>query len=142
MSMTGYSVHDLDPHAAVVRYMCRVCKEPLGFPPPPTAGWVCPDDEGMPVPMTLDDVVKLVDLELLHQLWQAALGYRPWQIDGRSTHRQAWVAHAYVKAKPEHGHDTAIYKAIERLGVGAIVLTPDQVVAQATNTKFRKGLIR
>lgn len=136
------ATHDLDPHTASARYMCRVCKEPLSFPTPPLTDWRCPDDGGLPVPTTMADVVKLVDLDLLSQLWHVALAYKPWQIDGRSTHRQAWVAHAYVKAKPEHGHDTAIYKAIERLGVGAIVLTPDQVVAQATNTKFRKGLIR
>lgn len=120
--------------------MCRTCKQPLGMTVPP--GWVCGDDgDTVTKPMTLDDIVKQVNLEHLHQLWHDAAGYRPWRVNGRPVTRQAWVAHAYVKAHPEHGHDTAIYKAIERLGVGAMLITPAQSVAQETNLKFRKGLI-
>lgn len=136
------SAVDLNPHVNPMRYMCRVCKEPLGFPTPSLIGWVCPDDDNRSVvAIALADVVKMVDLDLLHQLWHDAAGFRPWQIDGIPARRQTWVAHAYVKARPEHGHDTTIYKVIERLGVGSLTLTPEQITAAASNTKFRKGLI-
>lgn len=129
-----------DPHLCAARYMCRTCKQPLGLAVP--FGWVCGDDgDTVAKPMTLDDIVKQVNLEQLHQLWAISLAYQPWRIDAHPVTRQAWVAHAYVRLSPEHGHDTAIYKAIERLGVGAVALTSDQIKAQHANLKFRKGLI-
>lgn len=128
-----------NPHTCTVRYMCRACKEPVGFPPPPVNSWVCTEDGGLPVQIPMDDVVKMVELDLLHDLWSLSRSSKL-DIDGKPVGRQTWVAHAYVKRKPEHGCDTAIYKAMDRLGIGDIAHSSEVVKARDLNVRFRKGL--